>query len=204
MSDAKFWNRMARRYARSPVGDEEAYRAKLAKTQEFLGPGSEVLELGCGTGTTAIHHAPIVRHIDCVDFAEGLLDIARQKARDAGVTNITFIQCAAGTYPVKPAAYDMVMAHSLLHLLRDRQALLGRIHDMLRPGGRFVSSTACLGDNRLLSTVLPLGSKLGLLPALAFFTEDELIAEVEAAGFEVEHRWTPKPKAAMFLIARKP
>ena len=51
---SKFWDRIAARYARKPVADEAAYRRKLAVTRDYLAPDMDVLEFGCGTGSTAI------------------------------------------------------------------------------------------------------------------------------------------------------
>jgi len=59
----KFWDKIAERYSRQPVADEAAYQKKLQVTREYLKPDMEVLEFGCGTGSTAIAHAPYVKHI---------------------------------------------------------------------------------------------------------------------------------------------
>ena len=83
----KFWNLFARRYARSPVSDEAAYQTKLAKTQEYFSPEMTVLEFGCGTGSTAIVHAPHVARLDAIDFSENMIAIARDKAAAAGRAN---------------------------------------------------------------------------------------------------------------------
>ena len=55
--DTRFWNRIAGKYARQPISDEETYEKKLAITRKYLTPESEVFEFGCGTGSTAILHA---------------------------------------------------------------------------------------------------------------------------------------------------
>ena len=60
---SKFWDRHAERYAKSPVADEASYQKKLQVTREYLRPDMEILEFGCGTGSTAITHAPYVKHI---------------------------------------------------------------------------------------------------------------------------------------------
>jgi cyclopropane fatty-acyl-phospholipid synthase-like methyltransferase len=57
------WNWVAKGYAKSPVADEAAYQKKLAATREHFRPDMDVMEFGCGTGTTAVSHAPHVRHI---------------------------------------------------------------------------------------------------------------------------------------------
>ena len=77
----KFWDRMAARYARQPVADEAVYQRKLEMTRSCLRPDMELLEIGCGTGSTAIVHAPHVRHILATDISENMLAIAREKAQ---------------------------------------------------------------------------------------------------------------------------
>ncbi len=47
---ARFWDRIAKRYARTPVADEAAYQRKLKITRGYLRPDMEVMEFGCGTG----------------------------------------------------------------------------------------------------------------------------------------------------------
>jgi len=77
---AKFWDRIADRYSRKPVADEAAYQKKLQVTREYLRPDMEVLEFGCGTGSTAIVHAPCVKQIRAIDVSAKMIEIARHKA----------------------------------------------------------------------------------------------------------------------------
>jgi cyclopropane fatty-acyl-phospholipid synthase-like methyltransferase len=56
---AAFWNGMARRYAASPVRNPENWEKTLELTRARLAPEAEVLELGCGTGSTALRLAPM-------------------------------------------------------------------------------------------------------------------------------------------------
>ena len=37
-----------------------------------------IVEFGCGTGTTAVHHTPHVQHIDAIDISAKMLEIERQ------------------------------------------------------------------------------------------------------------------------------
>ncbi|AVF04028.1 MULTISPECIES: class I SAM-dependent methyltransferase [Devosia] len=200
-----FWDRLADKYAAQPIADEDAYRTKLARTQAHLTPEMEIFEFGCGTGGTAIAHAPHVRSVRAIDFSTRMLDMARQRAAEAGVDNVTFEQGDITSIAVEPGRYDMVLDLSILHLLKDRQAVIARVYEMLKPGGRFVSSTACLGDSmKWFGYVAPLGRALGLLPMLNVMTPDQLRADMIRTGFVIEHDWRPNPKSALFLIARKP
>ena len=91
-TNSAFWDRIAPRYARSRISDQASYDRKLAVTREHLAPEMDVLEFGCGTGSTAILHAPFVRQITAIDISGRMLDIARTKAADAGIENLSFRQ----------------------------------------------------------------------------------------------------------------
>ena len=87
---SKFWDRHAERYSNSPVSDEESYQKKLQVTREYLRPDMDVLEFGAGTGSTAIAHAPHVKHIEAIDVSPKMVEIARGKAAANNVKNVTF------------------------------------------------------------------------------------------------------------------
>jgi len=54
----------------------------------------EVLELASGTGSTAIKHAPFVKHIQAIDISSKMIEIAQGKAEAQHIRNITFKHCA--------------------------------------------------------------------------------------------------------------
>ncbi len=96
------------------------------------------------------------------------------------------------------------MGHSILHLLENKEAVIARVHRMLKPGGVFVSPTACLGGRvPLLRAILPLGRFLGLLPLVKFFTAEELENDLMDAGFRIDHRWQPGKGKAVIIVAKK-
>lgn len=198
-----FWDRIAERYAKKPVGDEVAYQKKLAVTREYFRPGMGVLEIGCGTGSTAIAHAPYVRHIRATDISEKMIEIAKGKAEAAGVENIDFESCAVEDLDAEGEPVDVVLALSLLHLLEDKEAVIARIHDILRPGGIFVSNTVCLGDSmKWFRFVGPIGRWLGVFPLVRIFTRSELESSLRGAGFHIEYTWLPD-RRVVFIVARR-
>lgn len=202
---SKFWDRLADRYARQPIADEDAYRTKLRVTQDYFRPDMEVLEFGCGTGGTAIIHAPFVRHIRAIDFSQKMLDIARAKATDAGVENVSFERADIAELTAVDGRYDAVLGLSILHLLEDKDAVIAKVFAMLKPGGILVSSTTCIGDTmRIFKFVAPIGKAMGLLPQLDVMTSSELVASLSAAGFGIDHQWQPGKGKAVFIVARKP
>lgn len=204
MADTRrFWNLLSGIYSRQKIGDENAYRKKLAKTQDHFRPDMVVREIGCGTGTTAVIHAPHVADYEGVDFSGKMLDIARTRAADAGVTNLTFRQAALEDLDAT-GNFDAVLALSLLHLLEDRDAGIAHVAEMLKPGGLFISSTVCIGGtNGWLKVLGPIPRAFGLFPILKHFTRAELEASVQGAGFEIVESWQPKEGASVFIIARK-
>lgn len=203
-NEARFWDRIAKKYARSPIKDEAAYQQKLAKTREYLTPDSEVYEYGCGTGSTAIAHAPYVKHILATDLSANMIEIARGKAAEAGVNNVTFGREVLDGAPDPADRYDMVMAHSILHLLEDRDAAIARSWRLLKPGGVFVSSTACLSDGMAwFRYIAPPARWLGLIPYVGFFSRQNLKDAITAAGFRIDHEWQPGKNKAVFIVAVK-
>jgi 2-polyprenyl-3-methyl-5-hydroxy-6-metoxy-1,4-benzoquinol methylase len=201
---SRFWDRHAKGYAKRPVADEAAYQRKLKMTQDYLTPDMEVLEMGCGTGTTALIHAPFVKHITGIDISRNMIEIARAKAEAGNVKNVSFQKSSVDGLETSDASYDVVMGHSILHLMENKEAVIARVHRMLKPGGVFVSSTACLGGRLpMLRAILPLGRFLGLLPLVKFFTVNELEGDLTDAGFRIDHQWQPDKSKAVFIVATK-
>lgn len=202
---AKFWDKIAERYSRRPIADEAAYRKKLQVTREYLRPDMQVLEFGCGTGSTAIEHAPYVNHIQAIDISSKMIDIARTKAAAKSVANITFEQATIDEFSVPDQSLDAVLGLSILHLLDNREDVIARVYRMLKRDGVFVTSTICLGDTmmRLFALVVPLGRFFGLMPLVRVFTAKELVTSLTDAGFQIDYQWQPGNDKAAFIVAKK-
>ena len=202
---ARFWDRISTKYARRPIADEAAYQQKLEVTQSYFEPELEVLEFGCGTGGTAIRHAPFVKHIYAIDISPKMIEIARRKAVKARVFNAKFYVASIDEFVPPDRGYDAVLGMSILHLLANRDAVIAKVHAMLKPGGVFISSTVCLGDFApWMRIVAPIGGAVGLLPTLRVFTAKQLAASLIGAGFEIDHEWRPGKKDSVFIVAKKP
>ena len=204
---AAFWDRTADRYAASPIANEAAYQTKLAATQRLLRPDMDIFEFGCGTGSTALLHAPHVRHIHALDFSSRMIEIAKGKAQKGGIENVSFEQGAIETIDLAPQSLDMVLALSVLHLLRNKEAAIAKVFAALKPDGYFVSSTACVREMvPALSLITPITNRFnfGLLPYLDMMNSGQLRRAITDAGFAIEHQWQPNRKSALFVIARKP
>ena len=202
--EGKFWDRVADKYSRQAISNEEAYRHKLARTQDYFTKDSLVLEIGCGTGSTALEHATLVKEIVATDVSARMLEIAQEKTDAAGVSNIKFVQATASEALASNEGYDAILALNLLHLLPDWRAVINKAHATLKPGGVFVTSTLCLAEQfAWLRYVAPVGRRLGLMPELVHFRSDELKAVLLLDGFDIEYDWQADARSGLFLIARK-
>lgn len=208
MEAAAFWDRTAARYARAPVRDAAAYAATLARVRAHLRPEDRVVELGCGTGMTAVALAPHVAAYEGRDVSGAMLAIARE--RGAGMGTLAFAEGDAGA-AIAGAPFDAVLAFNLLHLVPDLDGTLARIRDALPPGGRFVSKTPCLAGAgltlkwRALLLALPAMRLAGKAPGfVARLDAEGLVRRIEAAGFEIlERADLPPMPPSRLVVARR-
>jgi len=201
---AKFWDRIAERYSKQPIADEAAYQKKLQVTRKYFHPDMEVLELGCGTGSTAIIHAPYVKHIRAIDISSKMIEIAQGKADAANINNITFEQSGIDALNVQDNSLAVVLGLRILHLLENKEEVTEKVYKMLKPGGIFVSSTVCLGDTmKFIKLIVPIGRLFALMPLVKVFSAKELEACLSNAGFEIDYNWQQGKAKAVFIVARK-
>ncbi len=202
---SSFWDRHAEGYAKRPVADQAAYEKKLRVSRDYFGPDMQVLEFGCGTGTTALAQAPFVKHIRAIDFSAKMIEIAERKRKAAAVENLRFEQATLNDLDLPDESFDAVMGHSILHLLEDKEAAIAKVYRLLKPGGVFISSTVCIADFMAwIRFIAPIGRVLGLLPLVKVFGQKDLEASLTAAGFAIDYAWTPRKGKGVFIVARKP
>jgi 2-polyprenyl-3-methyl-5-hydroxy-6-metoxy-1,4-benzoquinol methylase len=204
MGQATFWNLIAKRYSKSSIADQQSYEKKLSITRDYLEPDSEVLEFGCGTGSTALLHAPNVKHILATDVAKNMISIAEEKRVQGGVENVTFEVNDLGGLLARGGQYDVVLGLNILHLLDDLDAALAQVAALVKDGGVFINSTACLqGKYKALRSIGACFRLLGLFPTINAFTENELLEAHRRAGFVIETQWAPEGGDVVFVVARK-
>lgn len=204
--EGKFWDRMAENYSKQPIADEAAYQKKLQITQQYLKKDMNVLEIGCGTGGTSIIHSPHVKHILATDYSAKMIEIAKGKAQDANIKNVEFQQVSIDRLKLPDESQDVVLGLSILHLLKNRDEAIAKTHRLLKPGGLFVTSTACIGDmgmatNFFMKTLFPIGKLFGM-PHIGVFKTEDLKESLTQNGFKIEYEWHVKPGTA-FIIGKK-
>jgi len=206
-SPEAFWDGIAQKYARDPVADVPAYEATLARVRSYLGHDMDVLEIGCGTGTTALKLNDAVARYHATDVSGQMIAIATGKARAAEASNVTFFRAEADKID---GSYDLIMAFNLMHLIRDIEPVFRAIHTSLPQGGLFISKSVVIGEAGwgwkfgLMRRMIPVMQKLGKAPDVVFRQGPEWEAMIREAGFEIlETGDYPKRPSNRFVVARK-
>ena len=207
-SDARFWDRISRKYAKDAIVDQGGYERTLDRTRALLKPDDQVLELGCGTGSTALRLAGEVQSYLATDLSARMIAIAKEKLSVSAIPALAFQIATAEASIFETGRYNAVLGFNYLHLVRDVPATLRRIHTLLAPGGLFISKTPCLGDmNPLLSLVLVPGMRaIGRAPYVSGFRQTKLCELIGSAGFDVlatENHATKGNDRRPCIVARK-
>jgi SAM-dependent methyltransferase len=200
---AHFWSKVAKSYEEDFIDPyRPAVRSPLLDAlRGFANPEKNVIaDLGCGTGPLLPFLAERFRYVFAVDFAEGMLDRARERCR--GVSNVEFLQLPltnlgrlAGQIDVAVAVNSLVMPD-----IQDLEASLSQIRAMLRPGGTFLGIVPAMDAVHyytmlLVDRALGTGKPLSVArKSAAHFNEHALydfaFGQFRFQGIE-QHFWQP-------------
>lgn len=203
MANASFWDKAAEKYARDPISNMAAYEETREKMRAFLQPDHLVLELGCGTGSTALELADRAGRYVATDLSREMIRIAKTKQAEGTPPQLSFEAREAGDLPEGP--FDVVIALNLLHLLEDLEDVIRRVHDMLPSGGLFLSKTTLLAEGPwYIRAAIPVMRAIGKAPFVRNLSEREMKGILTDAGFALEETLVQKDMAPrLFVVARK-
>jgi ubiquinone/menaquinone biosynthesis C-methylase UbiE len=167
-----------------------------------LKPGQRVLDLASGTGDPALTIAGQVGdtgHVVITDLAPQMVEIARDNAHAAGVTNVSFATADVHRLPFADASFDRVTCRLGVMFFWDCGGALREIRRVLKPGG--IASFVAWGpveQNEYMRTVMAPFKKRQSPPAPApgapqpyrFASPGSLSAELHAAGFSAVREQT--------------
>lgn len=126
-------------YVRSR-GFRDRLRAWGTLIERYARPGDQVIDAGCGAGTLSFEAARIAAHVDGIDGAERMIDLARAEAEERGVANVSFEVALFETLSDRVGRYDLALCSSVLEYLPDLATEIARLATLLRPGGRLILS----------------------------------------------------------------
>jgi SAM-dependent methyltransferase len=150
----RYWNEVA-----GPrwVGRQGAQEARNVEMLTMLlqaaaaRPGEQVLDIGCGTGVTTEPFARAVApggHVTGVDISQPMLDAARRRMAERGITNVTLLLADAQVHALPAAAFDLLTSRCGLMFFADPTAAFKNLLGALRPGGRLCAAVwANLAEN---------------------------------------------------------
>jgi ubiquinone/menaquinone biosynthesis C-methylase UbiE len=118
----------------------------LTGVEETLRAGAKVADIGCGHGSSTMLMAEAFPASEFIgfDFHAPSIDAARQKAREAGVTNARFEVAAAKDFP--GTDYDFACIFDALHDMGDPVGAAAHVREALKPGGSFMVVEPLAGD----------------------------------------------------------
>ena len=135
--------------------------------------GSDVLDIGCGTGQTtrdAARLAPSGRAVG-IDLSSQMLEVASRLAQQQGVTNVEFLHADAQVAPFDPGSFDVAISRTGAMFFGDPVAAFTNIGRALRPSGRLATvAWEPISENewfRAIATSFSAGRDLPLPPAEA-------------------------------------
>jgi SAM-dependent methyltransferase len=138
----QYWNQVAGPRWVGRAGLQEARNIEVAHLLQQAAapqPGERVLDVGCGTGATAIPFAAAIGptgRVTGIDISEPMLGQARQNIANAGAANITLVQADAQVHRFPPHSFDLLISRFGVMFFADPVAAFTNLFAGLRQGGR--------------------------------------------------------------------
>ncbi|RYF95463.1 MAG: class I SAM-dependent methyltransferase, partial [Chitinophagaceae bacterium] len=156
--------------------------------------GMEVLDLGCGDGTTAIPEARLGANVLGVDIASNLVAAGNQRAIAEGLSNCTFREGdAADLSGIEDSRFDLVVSIFGAMFAAKPIDVAKEMVRVTKPGGRIVMGNWIPGDPTLVAQILKISSAYTPAPPAGFLSpvlwglEEEVIKRFGEAGIPKEN-----------------
>ena len=156
--------------------------------------GQTVCDLGAGSGYHALQLASMVGadgRVLAVDIQQEMLAMLRERAQEAGVTNIETILGGVADPLLPPASCDFILMVDVYHEISYPEQMLATLKPALRPGGRVVLAEFRAEDPEVR---IKKNHKM---------SKSQVLRELEASGFRLERAYDELPQQHLlfFVVA---
>jgi len=163
--------------------------AKLGITKNM-----EVLDLGCGDGTTAIPEARLGAKVTGLDIASNLVEAGNARARAEGLDNCSFYEAdATNLHETRDASFDMVVSIFGAMFAPKPFEVAKEMVRVTRPGGKIVMGNWIPGDPTLVAQILKISAANtppppeGFISPMLWGVEQQVTDRFVAAGIPPEN-----------------
>ena len=163
--------------------------AKLGITKRL-----NILDLGCGDGTTAIPEAKLGANVLGVDIARNLVDAGNIRAKAEGLNNCTFQEGdATNLHQLEDQTFDLVVSIFGAMFAPKPFDVAREMLRVTRPGGRIIMGNWIPGDPTLVAQILKISSAYtpplpeGFISPMLWGVENHVIDRFVQAGVAKEN-----------------
>ena len=156
-------------------------------------PGLDVLDLGCGDGTTAVPEAQLGANVLGVDIASNLVAAGNERAKALGLTNLRFQEGdASDLNELDDDSFDLVVSIFGAMFAPRPGDVAKEVVRVTRPGGRIVMGNWIPGDPTLVAQILRISSAYsppppeGFVSPMTWGVEADVIERFTGAGVPEE------------------
>jgi len=156
-------------------------------------PGLDVLDLGCGDGTTAVPEAQLGANVLGVDIASNLVAAGNERAKALGLTNLRFQEGdASDLNELDDDSFDLVVSVFGAMFAPRPADVAKEVVRVTRPGGRIVMGNWIPGDPTLVAQILRISSAYsppppeGFVSPMTWGVEADVIERFTGAGVPEE------------------
>jgi ubiquinone/menaquinone biosynthesis C-methylase UbiE len=156
--------------------------------------GMDVLDLGCGDGTTAIPAAHLGAMVLGVDIARNLVEAGNKRIREEGLRNITILEGDAVTLDgIADASFDLVVTIFGAMFAPKPNDVARQMVRVTRRGGRIVMGNWIPNDPTLVAQILKISSAYtppppeGFVSPMLWGVESHVIERFGQAGIAPEN-----------------
>lgn len=157
-------------------------------------PDLEVLDLGCGDGTTAIPAAKLGANVLGVDIASNLVVAGNKRVKAEGISNCTFQEGdATDLHALRDQSFDLVVSIFGAMFAPRPMEVAREMVRVTRPGGRIIMGNWIPGDPTLVAQILKISSAYtppppeGFISPMLWGVESHVIERFGNAGIPKEN-----------------